>query len=149
MIITKRLTIRPLDKQLIDDMTADEPVQERFLNHVEKLSIDPTLTGWDVWIVQLKDGTYIGDIGFKGKPDESLEIEVGYSFLQDYHGQGYATESVSALLADVYARNAALTVKAECFKDNPASQRVLEKLAFNVTSESSDIIYWEKKLTSY
>ncbi|TDM12116.1 GNAT family N-acetyltransferase [Macrococcus lamae] len=144
MLTTDRLTIRPLEPSLIAELKEHYTVHQRFLNHIEKLSIDPTLKGWDAWIVQLKDGTYIGDIGFKGKPDAALEIEVGYGFQADYRGHGYATESVRALLDHVYRDYPNIVVKAECLKDNFASQRVLMKLGFEATREDDELIYWKK-----
>lgn len=141
-IVTERLIIRPLDHQLVQAM--NYPVHQRFLNHLQKLKIDPTLKGWDAWIVQLKDGTYIGDIGFKGKPDASNIIEIGYGFQDDFHGQGYATESVGALLETVKAMHAEIIFKAGCLKDNKPSINVLKKLGFKQVEEDESFLYWKK-----
>ncbi|TDM00678.1 GNAT family N-acetyltransferase [Macrococcus carouselicus] len=136
---TERLIIRPLDQELITEMGSDYRHQ-RFLAHARKLAIDPTLKGWDAWIVQKKDGTYIRDIGFKGKPSINREIEMGYGFEEAYRGQGYATESVGELMRYVCGLYPELTVKAECLTDS----RVLEKLGFNKIHQDNLLIYWQK-----
>ncbi|TDM14004.1 GNAT family N-acetyltransferase [Macrococcus bovicus] len=139
---TERLIIRPLDQNLIDEMGTEYNQHQRFFQHLQKLAIDPTLKGWDAWIVQLKNGTYIGDIGFKGKPNQYQEIEVGYGFEEAYRGQGYATESVGALISYVRSINPELTIKAECLKENKASIRVLEKLGFRQIHQDEVMYYW-------
>ncbi|GGB10961.1 N-acetyltransferase [Macrococcus hajekii] len=140
---TSRLIIRPLDAELIRELSVDHK-HDRFLSHMQKLAIDPTLRGWDAWIVQLKDGTYIGDIGFKGKPNVNREIEVGYGFEEAFHGCGYATESVDALMKYITTRYPELTIKAECLIDNDASSRVLEKLGFMQVRQDDIMKYWQK-----
>jgi len=141
---TERLIIRPLDQDLINEMEIEYSQHQRFFQHLQKLAIDPTLKGWDAWIVQLKDGTYIGDIGFKGKPNQYQEIEVGYSFEEVHRGHGYATESVGTLITYARSSNPDLTIKAECFKENKASIKVLQKLGFHQVYEDDFMYYWKK-----
>lgn len=139
-MVTDRLCIRPLEQPWINEMTADYTAHQRLLNRVAKLSIDPTLADWEMWMVQLKDRTYIGDIALKRQHDT---VEVGYFFQEDYRSQGYATESVGALLNEL-VQHAPVIFKAECLKSNIASQRVLGKLGFTVTHEDGNLIYWKK-----
>jgi [ribosomal protein S5]-alanine N-acetyltransferase len=55
---------------------------------------------------------------------------LGYWVGRRFCGQGYATEAVSAVVAYGFHRYAAERIGAGVFADNPASQRVLEKLGF-------------------
>ena len=82
-----------------------------------------------IWMIELKNGTYVGDLSFKGlQPDGSVEI--GYGLLKEHHGNGYATESVRAAVNWALGQPGVTRVEAETEPDNRASQRVLEKCGF-------------------
>ncbi len=68
--------------------------------------------------------------------DGIQQIELGFRLQTSYRGRGYATEAAQALLASVdpkFSRN----VIAFTEPSNQASLRVLEKLGFRKTGESS------------
>ena len=54
--------------------------------------------------------------------------ELGYVFHRGYWGQGYATESVRALLRHAFAQSDVRRVTAQCDPQNPASWRMLERI---------------------
>lgn len=50
-----------------------------------------------IWMIELKDGTHIGELCFKGITEEG-NTEIGYGIAEEYQGCGYATEAVLALM---------------------------------------------------
>lgn len=82
------------------------------------------------FIVELKDTAEpIGWCGLRWFPEVSMH-DLGYRFLKNEWGKGYATETSTACLE--YARDV-LKLKrvfARAMKENGASLRVLEKLGF-------------------
>lgn len=113
-------------------------------DHLKKLEEDQAILYWGPWLAVLKsDGTIIGDLGFKGTPDDKDSVEIGYGLLENYWDKGYATEAVNALL-DWSWQQGIRKIKAETLVDNPGSIRVLEKLGMTVVIKSDEMIYWEK-----
>ncbi len=95
------------------------------------------------WLITRKhDGAIIGDIGFKGPPDEDGTIEIGFSVIPSEQRKGYCFEAAEALLALGIADKRVHTVIAECLIDNTASRALLMKLCFIETSRSTELIRW-------
>ena len=88
-----------------------------------------------IWMIELKDGTHIGELCFKGI-DESGSTETGYGIAEKYQNCGYATEAVCAVVDRALKQNAVNCVTAEVDKDNTASIRVLEKSGFEPTGRT-------------
>ena len=82
-----------------------------------------------IWIIELRNGTHIGDLCFKGL-DSNGVAEIGYWILEEYQGQGYATEAVEAALSWAFQNPNVTAIEAETEDDNAASKRVLEKCGF-------------------
>ncbi len=81
--------------------------------------------------VFLKDGPLIGNLGMGGSP-----VSCMYFLHPDHWGRGYATEAMRGFLADIFARFDLPEITAGVMADNPASQRVLEKLGFQRSGEA-------------
>lgn len=81
-----------------------------------------------LWMIELKDGTSIGELCFKGLNGGVPEI--GYGILPEYRGAGYATEAVSAAVRFAFSDLRVTAVEAETGEGNAASRRVLEKCGF-------------------
>lgn len=82
-----------------------------------------------IWMIELKNGTHVGDLSFKGlHPDGRAEI--GYGISEGYRLKGYATEALSAAVQWALGQPGVVRVEAETEPDNAASQRVLEKCGF-------------------
>ncbi|MRX72043.1 GNAT family N-acetyltransferase [Bacillus lacus] len=142
-ILTKRLKLIPCREEDVKD---DDP-REFIRHYLDSLREDPDSLGWGVWLVKiLEDGSIIGDIGFKGKPDEYGKVEIGYGISAHYQNKGYATEAVEALLNWVNATGAVKIITAECLIENSPSIKVLNKLGLKEVSRNSDMIFWEKTL---
>ncbi|WP_295068412.1 GNAT family N-acetyltransferase [Ruminococcus sp.] len=87
---------------------------------------------WDwyaIWMIELKDGTHIGELCFKGLSADGI-AEIGYGISEAYQNNGYATEAVKAVLEWAFAHLEVTAIEAEIDSDNTASKRVLEKYGF-------------------
>ena len=82
-----------------------------------------------MWMIELRDGTHIGDLCFKGLGANGV-VEIGYGILEEYQGHGYATEAIDATVVWALKQSNVTRVEAETEPDNRASQRVLEKCGF-------------------
>jgi len=82
-----------------------------------------------IWMIELRDGTHVGDLSFKGlEPDGSAEI--GYGIAEKFRGKGYAAEAVEAAVGWALKQPGVVRVEAETEPDNFPSRRVLEKCGF-------------------
>lgn len=103
----------------------------------------PELMIWSAWIICDHEGVVVGDIGFKGPPDFSGTVEIGYQVLSAYHSRGYATECVHLLCEFAFSKGVE-KIEAEVLKTNQASLRVLEKSGFSYVREIGKYLYFEK-----
>jgi RimJ/RimL family protein N-acetyltransferase len=78
-------------------------------------------------VIEKASGRLVGFCGFKYVV-ELGEIDIGYRFLPDCWGKGYATESAGALMREGRRTHDIRRVVGTVHPDNPASGRVLEKL---------------------
>ncbi|MDN4491926.1 GNAT family N-acetyltransferase [Ureibacillus aquaedulcis] len=148
---TDRLQIIPCTKETFQIAANQNYINgPQISNHLENLIKEPSLLYWGCWfVVRKSDDQVLGDIGFKGKPDENGTVEVGYGFLEEYWGKGYATEAVGALMAWAFNESKVEKIKAETLKDNHGSMRVLEKLGMQRIHQSESMVNWEVDKRSY
>ena len=85
-----------------------------------------------IWMIELKNGTHIGELCFKGLGADGM-VEIGYGVSEEYEGKGYATEAVSAVVRWAIDQPGVARIEAETEAENIASQRVLEKCGFIAT----------------
>jgi RimJ/RimL family protein N-acetyltransferase len=78
-------------------------------------------------VIEKASGRLVGFCGFKYVA-ELGEVDIGYRFLTDCWGKGYATESAAALMTEGRRALHLRRVVGTVHPDNPASGRVLEKL---------------------
>lgn len=88
-------------------------------------------------------GPVIGDLGFKGPPDERGVIDVGYSVVREERGKGYATEAVRALIDWAFGNPVVKTITADCEQANPASAAVLEKIGMKRDGKKGHLLHWK------
>jgi RimJ/RimL family protein N-acetyltransferase len=89
--------------------------------------------GWLTWYtVRIGGGHPVlcGSAGFRGPPDEQGMVEIGYSVLPEFQGQGLATEAVAGIVQWAKQQPEVKHIEAETNTDNEASIRVLEKNGF-------------------
>jgi ribosomal-protein-alanine N-acetyltransferase len=94
------------------------------------------------WIVRIKEiNTAIGIISFLKRA--YLEyFDIGFAFLPEFTGKGYAVEAAKAVLDRVTRRHEFKTVLALTLASNKKSIRLLEKLGFKFEKASE----WEDKM---
>ena len=133
IIETKRLRIYPSAQEQMAAFIAaeaDAELKKAYAEMLEGCLRHPEQWQWyAIWMIELRDGTHIGDLCFKGLEANGM-VEVGYGILEEYQGQGYATEAVGAAMIWALKRPDVIRVEAETEPDNLASQRVLEKCGF-------------------
>ena len=145
MINTERLTLSPftLDDdvfilRLLNEPSFIENIADRGVRTREDarayLSSGPLASyaanGFGLWRVSLRaNGTPIGMCGLirrKGLAD----VDLGYAFLPEYTGQGYAVEAARAALEYGLTELGFRRIIAIVSQTNARSARVLEKLGF-------------------
>ncbi len=97
--------------------------------------------GWLTWYaIRIDSGHPIlcGSVGFRGPPDEQGMVEIGYSVLPEFQGQGLATEAVAGIVQWAKQQPEAKEIEAETNTDNEASIRVLEKNGFICSGAGSE-----------
>ena len=131
MIETARLKIYPASREQMEAFVAaetDDELKKAYAEMLEGCLSHPDAWDWyAMWNIELRSGTHIGDLCFKG-PGSAPEI--GYGILEEYQGRGYATEAVEAAVAWAFEQPGVTAVEAEAAPDNRASLRVLEKCGF-------------------
>ncbi|PAQ14224.1 GNAT family N-acetyltransferase [Bacillaceae bacterium SAOS 7] len=144
-IETQRLFVIPCTKE-----TVKMAISQKYDNgpqissYLKQLEQDSSFMYWGTWlVVQKDDGVVVGDIGFKGKPDEKKVVAVGYGFLESYWNRGYATEAVGALIQWGFRTGKVDKIVAETQHDNDGSIRVLEKLGMKKVNLTDSMIDWE------
>ncbi|WP_372520680.1 GNAT family N-acetyltransferase [Candidatus Ruminimicrobiellum ovillum] len=88
-----------------------------------------------IWMIELKDGTHIGELCFKGL-DSNGVVEIGYGIMEQYQEHGYATEAVKAISAWAFQEPKVTAIEAEIEDKNIASKKVLEKCGFVFTGKN-------------
>ena len=87
---------------------------------------EPGFAGWYV----IGAGELVGTAGFKGPPDPSGTVEIGYSIIPSRRRRGFAAAAVSLLVRHAFADPRVHVVAAETLPDGVASQAVLRANAF-------------------
>lgn len=107
-------------------------------------------SGFDIWMVVKRDGMLvIGDAGFKGAPDESGSIEIGFGLVEEAQKQGYGYEVARSLLDWAFRQEHVNVVMADCLLDNRGSMNVLKKCGMREINRDDTYIYWEKQVKEH
>ncbi len=161
-ITTARLALYPCSLPLAEALLHDRRQAETLLDahippewplpdlrtylpvYARRLADAPSLLGWGVWlIVHAHHQTLVGDAGFKGQPDSTGMIEIGYSTLPQYRRRGLAFEAVRALVAWAFRQPGVARITADCLPDNQPSIRILEKLGMRCQDRSDhELLSW-------
>lgn len=96
--------------------------------------------GWSFWymVIRGNPGELAGIAGFKGWPDQSGSVEIGYSVLSHHQRQGFATEAVQRLVGWAFTHHNVMEVCAETFPHLSQSIKVLKKNGFRHTGAGSE-----------
>lgn len=92
-----------------------------------QLRIEQSNTQFGYWITETKEGEFIGWMALKPLEYTSY-VEIGYRYMQEQWGRGYATEASFRLLQYAFSRLNLPEVVAVALEENRASTRVMEKV---------------------
>lgn len=111
----------------------DRDAMEFFRERLQENSKDSV--GWYSWYAiqrasPVRPPVLIGAGGYLGPPNETGEVEIGFSVMPGWQGLGYATEIANALIEHAFADMRVKTVIAHAACGNVASRKVLEKCGF-------------------
>lgn len=167
MIETKRLTIKPLDfGQLQKYLNNDNSLEQELcvgksnrlisseLKEALELAILPLVSEnrddylfFTLWTIILKsENRMVGDLCFKGLPDNNGNVEIGYGTYENFRGKGYMTEAVGGMIAWTETHPKVKSIIAETDKTNLASMVILQKNGFVKSGESDDFFHWKLQL---
>ena len=137
---TKRLHLVPMRRQELCETIAreeDPELKQAYEEMLAGLDADPAHALWNTpWAMLLKkEGTCIGDLGFKGAPKKGT-VELGYGVRKEYEGKGYTTEAVGAMIDWAFSQDGVYAIEAEA--GNAASAHILEKRGFQKVGDGEE-----------
>lgn len=131
----------PLSRELITP-----PVRRAIAMKLAKMAVAPPADHpfLTYWLIVIRDGPFgAGMAGFKGAPDETGQIEIGYGIDPAFRNKGNTTEAVKALIDWAFSQPGCRSIVAPgTLKDNIASNRVLEKVGMLIVAETTDTLSW-------
>lgn len=106
---------------------------------LSRMDADPEEAGWWTWFPVLRsEARIIGTCGYKGRPDDSGRVEIGYEVAPAYRGKGLATEIARGLVARLAGMTPVRRVVAHTLAEENASGSVLRKTGFQRTGSFVD-----------
>ena len=97
-----------------------------------------------VWIaIDRQNRQIVADAKFKGEPDETGTVEIGYGTYPAFQRQGYMAEMIGGLMRWAGDQPGVLRIVADTDAENVASQKVLEKNGFQLFDQVEDMLWWE------
>ena len=84
----------------------------------------------DTAVIERDSGRYIGGVSLRPAEGDPAIVDIGYAFAVDFHGKGYATEAVGAMVDEAFGKRGAERIFGNAFVGNHASRKVMEKLGF-------------------
>lgn len=164
MLETPRLTLIPLTLEQLHLYIADtqqleeslglqsgyrvlaEPVLSIVVHFTIPRVQDPTLNPLfhTMWMaIDRQKEQFVAEAKFKGEPDETGTVEIGYGTYPTAHRQGYMTEMVAGLLQWAMQQTGTQRVVADTEKRNKGSKKVLQKNGFRQFDEIDGMLWWE------
>lgn len=153
IIETDRVIIRPLEEgdvegiyvldsdSRVQEFLGKHPIQSReealeVIRFIRKQYEDFGIGRWAV--IEKETNTFIGWTGFKyiGNGENGVKeyLDLGYRFIYDAWGKGYATETAKACLIYADKHLTELPIHAISEVGNDGSKHVLEKVGFEAVS---------------
>lgn len=164
MIKTQRLTLLPLTLDQLRLYIADTEQLEQSLglHKGHRILAEPVLSivthftiprlqssayeplYHTLWMaIDQQKQQFVAEAKFKGEPDETGTVEIGYGTYPTLQRQGYMTEMVSGLVNWAGQQPGVQRVVADTEAENVASQKVLEKSGFRFFDQIENMQWWE------
>lgn len=147
-IITERLLLRPIHRNDASAMFAyrSDKLTNQFQGWIPETSEDMIDfiqnkvcammnrpgTWFQVVIINRENGAIIGDTGIHFTDQESKQAELGCTIDKKYHGQGYATEAMTAVINLLFNELNKHRITASIDPRNTASIKLVERLGFRL-----------------
>jgi RimJ/RimL family protein N-acetyltransferase len=113
------------DREINSVISAKDYIKTKMLPQLQRLGYS------NYTIFQKSDNIKIGTCGLYDR--EGLEgIDIGFAFLPEYEGQGFAYEAANRLKKAAFEEFEIEEIKAITSKENISSQRLLEKLGLKM-----------------
>lgn len=152
IIETDRLTLSEYKESDIEDLGRifKDPVNMRFFDKpyddaMMKRLMEWTFSnyrkyGFGFWAVREKlSGKLIGSCGLSMQNIDGEQLpEIGYHFLLDEHGKGYATEATRAVKKYIFKNYAFQSLYSYMTKDNIASEKVAQRNGMEFVKKYTD-----------
>lgn len=95
----------------------------------EYLKAKPEARGWWMYLfIHARDKMLIGAGGFKGVPDESGMVEIGYEIAPAYRSRGLATEAARGMIDYAFSYPHIRTIDAHTLPETNHSTSVLKRV---------------------
>lgn len=110
---------------------------------------DDRMIKWTRLVILKEENKIIGEIGGQGNPDETGEIEIGYSIVPDYQNKGYMSEALIGMIAWLEEQPAIHRIFARSYEQNMASIQVLKHNHFvhikekDTEEKQGRVMMWE------
>ena len=148
---TKRLTLRAFeecDREQVLDIFFDEDVKKTYMIPDFESKLQAEVLFEKMMRFSLSDEHFVYGIcldnvliGFINDCEiTDSAIEIGFAISPTFHGQGFATEAVNAVIDELF-KMGFREVKAGFFEENNASCRVMQKCGMRKTDLEEDIEY--------
>lgn len=151
-IVTSRLELIPYRQELIEaTLLGDEKLTQvsgfqvakgwpgvEFFFYLpfvlEEVRRDASLEHWTYLVVVKEKQMIIGEVSAQGNPLVSGIAEIGYGIVDEFKGNGYATEATIAFI-DFLEASYSFQLVAKAYQHHQVSHHILQKLGFHKTGE--------------
>ena len=137
--LEKRLGLNPHSRSLPDELK--EALEQLILPQVAD-SGDNILFSTLWTIIDKQKKLMVGDMCFKGVPNTTGEVEIGYGTYAAFQGQGFMTEAVRAISHWALSQAEVQTILAETSKENIYSHKTLSRNGFKAYEHVENMIWW-------
>lgn len=103
--------------------------------------------GYAAWIVERKDGEFIGSCALQLVERKGPEIEIAYHYIPSAWGKGYGTEVAAAVLGYGFGTLGLERIIALAYPENVGSWRIMEKVGMR--SDGIASYYGIERLKKY
>jgi len=113
-----------------------------FITNKVSSEINQSGTWFQFAIIKKEDNELIGDIGVHFLDSDDLQVELGCTLNQRYHGKGYATEALKSIINYLFDELGKRRIVVSIDARNQPSIRLIERLGFHkkgLVKESSEL----------